>query len=72
MDNVNDQLPGLGYHGEGAAAGEIERFPDAKHLVGYSGLYPSVKDNVKSHQRDADRRRGTPDAARARECDHEL
>ena len=48
------QLPGINFINALtilAAIGEIERFPDAKHLVSYSGLYPAVKESGKSRWR---------------------
>jgi transposase len=47
------QLPGIGLQGAMtilAAIGDIRRFPNAKQLVGYSGLGGSVHDSGQTHQ----------------------
>ena len=47
------QLPGIGLQGAMtilSAIGDIHRFPNAKQLVGYSGLGGSVHDSGQTHQ----------------------
>jgi transposase len=48
-----------------AAIGEIERFPSSKHLVGYSGLYPAVKQSGKGRWRGKITKAGRKDLRRA-------
>jgi hypothetical protein len=47
-----------------AAIGEITRFPSAKHLVGYSGLYPAVKESGKGRWRGRITKAGRKDLRR--------
>jgi transposase len=61
------QLPGIGLiHAMTliAAIGDITRFPSAQHLVGYSGLYPAVKESGKGRWRGRITKAGRKDLRR--------